>query len=276
MKKFAVLGHPIAHSKSPQIHRYFAEQTGISLHYEKILVPKDMGFAATMTAFQQQGGNGANITSPCKEDAFNWVTTLTARAQLAGAVNTIVLNADGTSLGDNTDGIGLIKDMHTFRNWLLRDKRILILGAGGATRGILHPLLLEQPALITIANRTQSRAESLAQTFQRFGTVVGIGFELCAQQQFDIIINALPKTSILPQLPISLTDIRCYDLTYSDDTTPFLEYARTAGATQIADGVGMLIEQAAESFYVWHGIRPNALEIRTMLSTLLEESHHGQ
>ena len=264
MKKFAVLGRPIAHSRSPQIHQCFAEDTHQELSYERLLVSEEAGFVRTIESFQQEGGNGANVTSPCKEEAFHWVTTLTPRAQLAGAVNTITLNTDGTRSGDNTDGVGLIKDIRDFLGWSLAHKRILILGAGGAVRGILHPLLCEKPALIVIANRTLAKAHNLALLFQSFGPIEARSFEECVSDRFDILINTIPRTKPVPPLPSILSNTRCYDLIYADEMTPFLKTVQASGATQIADGVGMLVEQAAESFYVWHGVRPNTLKARAL------------
>ncbi len=263
MRKFAVLGRPIAHSRSPQIHQCFAEDTHRELSYERLLV-SETGFVRTIEHFQQQGGNGANVTSPCKEEAFRWVTTLTLRAQLAGAVNTITLNTDGTSLGDNTDGVGLIKDIRDFLGWSLAHKRILILGAGGAVRGILHPLLSEKSDLIVIANRTLVKAHNLIAIFQSFGSMEARSFEECVSDHFDMVINTIPRTECAPPLPAISSNTLCYDLIYADEMTPFLKTVQALGATQIADGMGMLVEQAAESFYVWHGVRPNTLKARAL------------
>lgn len=264
MKKFAVLGRPIAHSRSPQIHQCFAQDTHQELSYERRLVSEEMGFIRTIETFQRQGGNGANVTAPCKEDAFHWASTLTPRAQLAGAVNTITFNQDGSSLGDNTDGMGLIKDIRDFLGWPLKNKRILILGAGGAVRGILEPLLAQKPALIVLANRTLAKAQSLVAIFQSLGPMEARNFEACASEQFDILINTIPPTEPVPTLPAISFSTLCYDLIYADEMTPFLRTAQALGAMQIADGVGMLVEQAAESFYVWHGVRPNTLKARAL------------
>lgn len=268
MKKFAVLGRPIAHSRSPQIHQCFAEDTHQELSYERLLVPVEEGFVHTIELFQQQGGNGANVTAPCKEDAFYWVSTLTPRAQLAGAVNTITLNADGSSSGDNTDGVGLVKDIRDFLGWSLAHKRILILGAGGAVRGILYPLLSEKPDLVVIANRTMTKAQNLVAIFQSFGSIEAQNFEECVADHFDIVINTIPRTEPVPILPAISSDTICYDLIYADEMTPFLKTVQALGATQIADGVGMLVEQAAESFYVWHGVRPNTLKARALFHSI--------
>lgn len=276
MKRFAVLGRPIAHSKSPQIHQCFAEDTGVSLSYDKIIVPDNVGFSAVISQFQQQGGYGANVTAPCKEDAFKWVMHLTPRAEKAGAVNTIVLNSDGTSLGDNTDGIGLIKDIRDFQKWSLQGKRILILGAGGAVRGILYPLLLEQPALVIIANRTLTKAQQLTESFKPFGAVTFSDLENCVAEKFDVLINSIPPTEPIPNLPQLSPDILCYDLIYSDQPTPFLKAVRALGATKMADGLGMLIEQAAEAFFVWHGIRPDTMKVRRLLRPIPENEHAQQ
>ncbi len=276
MKRFAVLGRPIAHSKSPQIHQCFAEDTGVALSYDRILVPNNVGFSAVISEFQQQGGYGANVTAPCKEDAFKWVMHLTPRAEQAGAVNTIVLNTDGDSLGDNTDGIGLIKDIKDFQKWSLQGKRILILGAGGAVRGILYPLLLEQPVLVTIANRTVGKAQNLAESFKPFGAITFTELKNCAAEKFDIVINSIPPTGPISHLPQLSPETLCYDLIYSDQPTPFLQAVSALGVTKMADGLGMLIEQAAEAFFVWHGIRPDTMKARRLLRPLPEKEHAQQ
>lgn len=276
MKKFAILGRPIAHSKSPQIHQCFAENIGIQLSYERILVAEEDGFVATIMRFQQQGGNGVNVTAPCKEDAFKWVTDLSERAQLAGAVNTIVLNTDGTSLGDNTDGVGFIKDIKDFQGWNLRGKRILILGAGGAVRGILQPLLLEQPALVMIANRTLAKAQNLAESFKQFGAITFSSFADCATEIFDVVINSIPISAVAPGLPLISADTHCYDLVYSGQLTPFLQAVSALGATKIADGLGMLVEQAAEAFYIWYGIYPDTAKARALLHPSWENNNDQQ
>lgn len=273
MKKFAVLGRPIAHSKSPQIHQCFAEDAGVQLSYERLLVPEDVGFSTVITQFQGEGGYGANVTAPCKEDAFKWVTKQTERAQLAGAVNNIIFNVDGSSLGDNLDGAGLIKDMKDFYGWILQNKRVLILGAGGAVRGILYPLLLEKPALVTIANRSVGKAQMLAESFESFGMVTFSDLKHCATAKWDVLINSIPMKETVPDLPPLSADTLCYDLNYADQRTPFLQAVSVLGVSRMADGLGMLIEERAEAFFLWHGIRPDTLKARALLRPLWEDKN---
>ena len=253
--RYAVFGHPIAHSKSPLIHAAFARQTGQDMSYEAILAPKD-GFAASVAAFVASGGRGANVTVPFKEEAFRLAGRLTPRAQRAGAVNTLVF--DGGALGDNTDGAGLVADLT--RNLLrpLAGRRILLLGAGGAARGVLEPLLEQRPAALVIANRTVARAEALAKEFDRGVRACGFDFG-AVDAAFDVVINATAASLAgeLPPLPARAfgPETLAYDMMYGRDT-PFLAFAREHGATT-ADGLGMLVEQAAEAFELWRGIRPD-------------------
>ncbi|MDP2266413.1 MAG: shikimate dehydrogenase [Thiobacillus sp.] len=256
--RYAVFGHPIAHSKSPQIHAAFARQTGEDVVYEAILAPLD-GFADSVAQFIATGGRGANVTVPFKEEAFKLATRLSSRAQRAGAVNTLVFDAEGI-VGDNTDGAGLVADLTRNLNRSLAGKRILLLGAGGAARGVIEPLLEQQPAALVIANRTASRAEELAGLF-------GHGITACsfdaADTPFEIVINAT-AASLAGELPplssrIFTADSLAYDMMYGRDT-PFLDFARMHGAAT-SDGLGMLVEQAAEAFFVWHGVRPDTAPI---------------
>ncbi len=251
--RYAVFGHPIAHSKSPLIHAAFARQTGQDMRYDAILAPLD-GFAASVAAFIAAGGRGANVTVPFKEEAFRLAGRLSPRAQRAGAVNTLVF--DNGILGDNTDGAGLVADLTHNLHCALTGKRILLLGAGGAARGVIEPLLEQQPAALVIANRTVSRAQELAALF-------GHGIRACgfdeASTPFDLIINAT-AASLAGELPplspqIFTANTLAYDMMYGRDT-PFLTFARAHGAAT-ADGLGMLVEQAAEAFYVWRGVRPD-------------------
>ncbi len=262
--RYAVFGHPIAHSKSPQIHAAFARQTGQDLHYEAILAPLD-GFADSVAAFIAAGGRGANVTVPFKEEAFRLASRLSPRAQRAGAVNTLVFDADGI-LGDNTDGAGLVADLNRNLHCTLAGKRILLLGAGGAARGVIEPLLDQQPAELVIANRTVSRAEELAKLFGH--GVRACGFD-AADTPFDVVINAT-AASLAGDLPplsprVFTADTLAYDMMYGRDT-PFLTFARTHGA-RTADGLGMLVEQAAEAFYLWRGVRPDTAPVITALRT---------
>jgi shikimate dehydrogenase len=256
--RYAVFGHPIAHSKSPQIHAAFARQTGQDMTYEAILAPLD-GFADSVAQFIASGGRGANVTVPFKEQAFALANRLSLRAQRAGAVNTLTFDADGI-LGDNTDGAGLVADLSRNLHCALAGKRILLLGAGGAARGVIEPLLDQQPAALVIANRTVGRAQELAELF-------GHGIRACgfedADGPFDVVINAT-AASLAGELPplspaLFTADTLAYDMMYGRDT-PFLTFARSHGAAT-ADGLGMLVEQAAEAFYVWRGVRPDTAAV---------------
>ena len=256
--RYAVFGHPIAHSKSPQIHAAFARQTGQDMTYEAILAPLD-SFAASIAQFVAAGGRGANVTVPFKEEAFKLADRLSPRAQRAGAVNTLSFDADGI-LGDNTDGAGLVADLTRNLHCAFAGKRILLLGAGGAARGVIEPLLEQQPAELVIANRTVSRAQELAELFDR--GVRAVGFD-AADTPFDLVINAT-AASLAGELPplsprIFTAGTLAYDMMYGRDT-PFLSFARGYGATT-ADGLGMLIEQAAEAFYLWRGVRPDTAPV---------------
>jgi len=256
--RYAVFGHPIAHSKSPLIHAAFARQTGQDMAYEAILAPLD-GFADTVAQFIAAGGRGANVTVPFKEEAFRLASRLSPRAQHAGAVNTLTFDADGI-LGDNTDGAGLVADLTRNLHCVIAGKRILLLGAGGAARGVIEPLLDQQPAALVIANRTVSRAQELADLFGR--GVRACGFD-GADTAFDVVINAT-AASLAGELPplspaIFTADTLAYDMMYGRDT-PFLDFARRHGAAT-ADGLGMLVEQAAEAFCLWRGVRPDTAPV---------------
>ena len=259
MDRYGVFGNPIAHSKSPQIHQQFAEQTQQAMTYEALLAPLD-SFADFATDFFQIG-SGANVTVPFKEQAYELVNELTDRARLAGAVNTLKLLDSGDLLGDNTDGAGLVTDICQNAGWSLTGKTVLVLGAGGAVRGILQPLLAEKPASLVIANRTVSRAEGLAAHFAHLGPTSASSFEWL-QAPFDIIINGT-SASLSGELPpladslIKAGHTQCYDLMYSAQTTAFNAWAESLGA-QTRDGLGMLVEQAAEAFELWRGVRPNS------------------
>nr|ACY24846.1 AroE shikimate 5-dehydrogenase [uncultured organism] len=271
--QYAVFGNPINHSKSPVIHRQFAEQTGQDLHYAKQLVEVD-AFVKTAQAFFAEGGKGLNVTIPFKVEAFHFAQQLTPRAQCAGAVNTLALQADGKILGDNTDGIGMVHDMHNL-GWELRGKRILVLGAGGAVRGILQPVLAEHPSQVIIANRTVSKAEELAAHFHDLGDVKAKAFEALNGEQFDIVINGTSASlsGDLPPLPNGLlsSNASCYDLMYGAEPTVFLKWAAEQGAVELADGLGMLVGQAAEAFYLWRQIRPEVVPVITALRRQLNE-----
>jgi shikimate dehydrogenase len=255
---YAVFGHPIAHSKSPHIHAAFARQTGQDMTYEAILAPLD-GFAASVAAFIAAGGRGANVTVPFKEEAFELASRLSPRAERAGAVNTLAFDANGI-LGDNTDGAGLVADLTRNLHCTLAGTRILLLGAGGAARGVIGPLLDQRPATLVIANRTVSRAQELADLFDR--GVLACGFD-AVNTPFDLVINAT-AASLAGELPplspgIFTVDTLAYDMMYGRDT-PFLGFARAEGAAT-ADGLGMLVEQAAEAFHRWRGVRPDTAPV---------------
>ena len=259
MDSYVVFGNPIAHSKSPVLHRLFAEQTAQSMQYETLLAPLD-DFAGCASAFFRQG-RGANVTVPFKEDAYRLASSLTPRAQRAGAVNTLSKLADGTLLGDNTDGAGLVRDLTVNAGFSLKGKRILLLGAGGAVRGALEPLLAEKPASVTIANRTVEKAEVLAELFSDLGPVAASGYDWL-REPVDLIINATSASlnGELPPIASSLIEpgkTLCYDMMYGKEPTPFCRWATDHGAAKVLDGLGMLAEQAAEAFYIWRGVRPD-------------------
>lgn len=255
---YSVMGNPIGHSKSPQIHAAFAAQARDNMLYTAQLVPLE-GFADAAERFFSHGGAGLNITVPFKEDAYRFAGEYTERAKRAQAVNTLKRMADGTVLADNTDGVGLVRDLTVNHQVELAGKRILLLGAGGAVRGVLQPLLEQQPAELVIANRTVSKAQALAQDFADLGNVSGCGFTE-VEGAFDVIINGTSASlsGELPPLPVSaLTPATvCYDMMYGSGLTVFNQWAQDNGVTTTIDGLGMLVEQAAEAFTLWRGHRP--------------------
>lgn len=262
--QYAVMGNPIAHSKSPLIHSLFAEQTGQALTYQAILV--EIGqFNEAVREFQSQGGKGLNVTVPFKRDAWRLVDERSACAELAGAVNTIVLHEDGRLYGDNTDGVGMVRDMRENQSVEIEGKKVLVLGAGGAVRGVLGPLLQEQPAEVVIANRTPERAQELADAFEEYGRVEGCGFDDLDGSRYDIVINGTSASlkGQVPPLPegILARDAFCYDMMYGGEPTAFMRWAEEDGCERISDGLGMLVEQAAESFNIWRGVRPQTAAV---------------
>jgi len=270
MDRYGVFGNPIGHSKSPQIHRLFAQQTGQSLSYEPLLAPLDdfSGFARQFF----MDGRGANVTVPFKEQAFRLADQLTERARRAGAVNTLKKLEDATLLGDNTDGIGLVRDLLDNAGVALEGKRVLLLGAGGAVRGVLEPLLAQRPAALVIANRTLSKAEQLAGEFAELGSVSASAFDQL-HGPFDVIINGTSASlgGELPPLADSL--IRsgttfCYDMMYGAEPTPFCLWAANLGGST-RDGLGMLVEQAAAAFELWRGVRPESADVLAQLRSQL-------
>ena len=255
--RYTVFGNPIAHSQSPQIHQLFAAQEGATIEYTRTLVPDAAnGFQAALNQFFAHGGNGANITLPYKQQAHDLAQQLTDRAQAAGAVNTLHRQADGTLLGDNTDGIGLVRDLTEQLGINLAGKHILLLGAGGAARGVILPLADCQPASITIANRTHAKAQQLAQQFAIQATEY---HQLT--QAYDIIINATSSSlhHAAPDVPpdIFAGCFLAYDLFYADTATAFMQFAAQHGAQQTADGLGMLVGQAAAAYEQWRGFAPD-------------------
>ncbi|MCZ6829428.1 MAG: shikimate dehydrogenase [Gammaproteobacteria bacterium] len=257
--RYAVFGNPVKHSKSPQIHAAFASQTEQQIQYRAVRVAEGE-FASAASRFFADGGRGLNITLPFKRDAFEFADELSPRAQQAGAVNTLSRTADGLIAGDNTDGIGLLRDMIANLGWSVASRRVLVLGAGGAVCGVLEPLLRERPAQLLVVNRTASKAEQLARDFAALGPITGGGFERLPEQQFDLLINGTSASlsGELPPLPDTLLTERscCYDMMYGPEPTVFTRWAAQHTAWAVADGLGMLVEQAAESFYLWRNQRP--------------------
>lgn len=264
---YAVIGNPVAHSKSPLIHGEFSRQTGQDMHYEAILAP--MGEFPTVAAdFQQRGGKGLNVTVPFKLEAFKVATRLTGRADAAQAVNTLVLEGEAV-LGDNTDGAGLVQDITGNLGFTITGKRILLIGAGGAARGVIMPLLEREPCILAIANRTQEKAYDLQRRFASSGNIIASDYTGLRGEQFDLVINATSASlnGELPPLPAGIfaDESLAYDMMYGSGYTPFLQFAKLQGAARLADGIGMLVEQAAESFFLWRGIRPRTDRVIEML-----------
>lgn len=252
---YAVIGNPVNHSLSPYIHTLFAKQTGESLLYKTLTAPVDQ-FEHCVKQFVEQGGKGLNVTAPFKEQAFHLAASTSPRAKIAKSVNTLSFNT--TSYGDNTDGIGFIRDIEINHQYSLTDKRVLIFGAGGAVRGILQVILARKPARVVIANRNLMRAKCLSEEFCAYGSVCTS--ELTTMTgTFDFVINAISSSSTLIWQSVSLaldTNSFCYDLAYRREPTPFLQWASAQGAFEVSDGIGMLVEQAAESFFIWRDVKP--------------------
>ena len=266
--RYGVIGHPIAHSKSPVIHQQFAHQTHQDVSYEAIDIAPAV-LTETLDSLISDGFKGLNVTVPHKNATLDLMDELSERAQRAGAVNTISVAAEGRLVGDNTDGIGLTRDLKRNLGISIRDKNILILGAGGATRGIIPTLLDAGPARILIANRTAERAEQLADEFGQAAAepeaIAACQFDALADQSFDLIINATSAglNGEVPPFPPAIIrpEVICYDLSYAMTTTPFITWAHEHGAGQAHQGWGMLVEQAAESFWVWRGLRPETAPV---------------
>jgi shikimate dehydrogenase len=271
---YAVFGNPIAHSRSPRIHAMFAEQTGERIDYQARLATRD-GFAAALQDFIADGGRGANVTVPFKLEAHALATQLSPRAEAAGAVNTLSFDG-GKILGDNTDGIGLVRDLMQNHHCKLKGRRVLLIGAGGAARGVLQPLLNENPALLLIANRTLETAQALVEATKAYpAQLVAIALNALSGQTFDVIINAtsagLEDANISPCDGVSPapTGEFFYEMVYGRETA-FMRQARASGA-RVADGLGMLVEQAAEAFYVWRGVRPDTLPVLATIRAELDK-----
>ncbi|MEW6444599.1 MAG: shikimate dehydrogenase [Pseudomonadota bacterium] len=266
--RYAVIGNPIAHSKSPLIHALFAKQTGQAMRYERILAPLE-GFRDAVWSFRDEGGRGLNVTIPFKLEACALADTLSERARRAGAVNTLTFSPDGRIEGDNTDGAGLVRDL-LGAGIGLRGRRILLLGAGGAVRGVLAPLLAEEPTDLVIANRTAEKAVQLAADFADLGPVRGCGFDALQGEHFDLIVNGTSASlsGELPPLPEDLLTPGgdAYDMAYGNEPTPFQRWALAHGACHALDGLGMLVEQAAESFRLWRGVLPDTTGARRSLN----------
>ncbi|AOU96718.1 shikimate dehydrogenase [Acidihalobacter yilgarnensis] len=275
--RYAVMGHPVSHSLSPRIHQQFAAETGQKLEYEAILVPRE-GFSGAVARFRSAGGRGLNITVPFKEEAWRLAGKLSARARAAGAVNTLSFGATNDILGDNTDGVGLLTDLTCNLGLILAGRRILLLGAGGAARGVIGPLLAERPTTLIIANRNRVRAEQLAADFSLQGPISGCGLDtLSDEAPFDLIVNAT-SASLAGEalaLPTNLTASQtfAYDMVYAAAPTPFMRWSVAHGAACAADGLGMLVEQAAEAFFVWRGIRPRTPSVITDLRDFLSGAY---
>jgi shikimate dehydrogenase len=273
--QYGLAGHPVAHSWSPFIHGLFGRETGQAMTYRLYdFTPEE--FHERVREFFKQGGRGLNITLPHKIAAVDVADDLTARAAHAAAVNTFAVRNDGTILGDNTDGAGLVRDLCDNLGIVITRRRILIIGAGGAARGALAPLLALSPAEIVIANRTSERAEDLARAFGKLGTLQGVGFRYISGGAFDLIVNATSASlsGDIPAVPATVIgpETVCYDMAYGKTDTPFVRWALKLGCTRALQGWGMLVEQAAESFRVWRGVRPATAPV---LAALKERAGNG-
>ncbi|MCP4188274.1 MAG: shikimate dehydrogenase [Gammaproteobacteria bacterium] len=263
--RYAVVGNPISHSLSPRIHQTFAKQAGVSLSYKAIELPED-NFEISIQDLQQQGYRGLNVTVPFKQQAWHLCDRRSPRAEDSGAVNTIMFLQDGNIAGDNTDGVGLTRDLVKNNHALIKRRRVLVLGAGGAVRGVIPSLLALSPDNLTIANRTLEKAVQLAKDFIAIGDINTSTYEDLGREKFDLIINGTSAglNHEIPPVPKEVLGINsiCYDMMYSTDgSTAFVEWAQNLGASRAFDGLGMLVEQAAESFFVWHSIRVDTAEV---------------
>ena len=269
MDRYAVFGNPIGQSKSPFIHQQFAQQYAQQLTYEAILAPLD-GFADSWQRFVEAGGKGANVTVPFKEQAFQLADCLSKRAEQAGAVNTLYINKDGQLCGDNTDGCGLVADLQRL-GCMLAGAKVLLLGAGGASRGVIGPLLSAGVANIVLANRTLSKAVTIADAFGV--QVQAVGFADIPTCHYDLVINATSSglTGDRPDIaPVHVQHCPLvYDMLYGKEPTAFLQWAKQQGALRCVDGLGMLLSQAAEAFFIWRGVRPDIKPVMTLIQAQL-------
>jgi shikimate dehydrogenase len=267
--RYAVIGNPVAHSKSPLIHAAFASATGQALTYERLSAPLD-GFVAAAQRFAAEGGKGLNVTSPFKMEAFALAQEKSIRAKSAGACNTLAWRG-AHWYGDNTDGAGLLRDLTHNLGEIIAGRDVLVLGAGGAARGILQPLLAQAPRRLVIANRTYAKAAALAAQYAANGAIVAVKTAALAGERFDVVINATsvglgaPVPRELWPTTLFAPASLAYDLVYANETTPFLHWAREKGAAKTADGLGMLVEQAAESFVLWRGVRPDTASVFALM-----------
>lgn len=268
--QYAVIGNPVEHSLSPQIHAQFARATGQDIGYGRILAPRD-GFRNAVVAFRNSGGKGLNVTLPFKHEAWQLAGVRSGFALAAGAVNTLSFQGERI-VGHNTDGIGLVRDLTRNLRVVIRGKRVLLMGAGGASYGVMEPVLREQPEMVVVANRTLGKAIELVGHFEKLQSWALQGFsarsyDALAGMQFDILINATSAglAGAMPPLPegVFASGALAYDMVYAR-RTPFLDFAQQRGA-RVSDGIGMLVEQAAESFLIWRGVRPETAPVIAML-----------
>ncbi|MEH6589323.1 MAG: shikimate dehydrogenase [Halioglobus sp.] len=270
--KYAVFGNPVKHSKSPAIHAEFAKQCDQAMRYRAVRIEAD-GFDDAVSRFFADEGRGLNITVPFKQKAFELADDISNRARRARAVNTLILQADGRIQGDNTDGLGLIRDMIANLGWTVHGLRVLVLGAGGAVRGVLEPLLREHPKQLLVVNRTQERARELAVEFADLGPIEGGGYDLIGSREFDLVINGTSAglAGEMPDLPSSILTERscCYDMVYGAQPTVFMRWAAHHAAWSVSDGLGMLVEQAAESFFLWRHVRPETGPVISHIRSIL-------
>jgi shikimate dehydrogenase len=264
--RYAVIGNPIEHSKSPEIHRAFAAQTQQDLQYDRIL---GGDFEQDVRRFFAAGGRGLNVTVPFKEQAWQLADQRSGRAETAGAVNTLIPLPGERLLGDNTDGVGLVRDLQINHSCVLKNTEILLLGAGGASRGVLRPLLETRPTRLVIANRTAAKAVALATAVAELGSVEGCGLDQLGGRKFDLIINgtAAGLHGKVPNLPNEILKPAgwIYDMMYGNEPTAFVHWGQEQGASKAMDGLGMLVEQAAEAFFLWRGVRPDSAAVIRML-----------